>query len=222
MNSIRIFPHNTCVLSRKSGPRAALEGFSPPFHLVAGTLTGISYLLIHALGHTNPHALTSAYNGTSFILSAAVPALQAVSTSERINILRNTPSILCTRFARCSTVSIRSRSPKHTASPIIHIHLPYRDAVVDCSGRKGPLLSRLRDASSFDIADEERLFQDIVDEVLAQGVWITRTWRLRVQALVELRPSIRLAVTAALSRKVCERAAEVIKAACTKALTNRK
>ena len=33
-------------------------------------------------------------NGTSFVFSAAVPALLAVSASEGINILRNTPSIL--------------------------------------------------------------------------------------------------------------------------------
>ena len=35
-------------------------------------------------------------NGTSFFFSAAVPALLAVSASEGINILRNTPSILST------------------------------------------------------------------------------------------------------------------------------
>jgi len=35
-------------------------------------------------------------NGTSFVFSAALPALLAVSASEGINILRNTPSILST------------------------------------------------------------------------------------------------------------------------------
>ncbi|KAH9029591.1 hypothetical protein EDB85DRAFT_1965833, partial [Lactarius pseudohatsudake] len=66
-----------------------------------------------------------------------------------------------------------------------------------------------RDAPSFDIAGEERLLQDIVEEALAQE-------------LVEARPSIRLAVTAALSRKECERAASVIKAAVVKVVTKRK
>ena len=33
-------------------------------------------------------------NGTSFVFTAAVPALLAISASEGINILRNTPSIL--------------------------------------------------------------------------------------------------------------------------------
>ena len=53
------------------------------------------------------------------------------------------------------------------------------------------------------------MLQDIVDEVLAQGVWIMR-----------VRPSIRLTV-AALSRKPCERAAGVIKAAITNVLAKR-
>ena len=66
------------------------------------------------------------------------------------------------------------------------------------------------------------MLQDIVDEVLAQGVWITRARRLRGQELVEVRPSIRLAVTATLSRKECERAAAVIKAAVTKVMAKRK
>jgi serine palmitoyltransferase len=68
--------------------------------------------------------------------------------------------------------------------------------------------------------------QDIVEEVLAQGVtvgvWTTRARRLRRQELVESRPSIRLAVTAVLSCKECERAAGVIKATVTKVLTKRK
>ena len=66
------------------------------------------------------------------------------------------------------------------------------------------------------------MLQDIVDEVLAQGMWITRARHLRGQELVEVRPSIRLAVTATLSRKECERAAAVIKAAVTKVMAKRK
>ncbi|KAH9060259.1 serine palmitoyltransferase [Lactarius vividus] len=54
------------------------------------------------------------------------------------------------------------------------------------------------------------------------GVWTTRARLLRGQELVEARPSMRLAVTAALSRKECERAAGVIKAAVAKMLTKRK
>ena len=168
-------------------------------------------------------------NGTSFVFSAAVPALLAVSASEGINILRNTPSILSTLqenvrairavLDRVDAITI----PSHAASPIIHIHLrspaPSSAATLKAPN---PTTPAPREPPSFDIAGEERVLQDIVDEVLAQGVWITRARRLRGQELVEVRPSIRLAVTAALSRKECERAAAVIKVAATKVLAKRK
>jgi serine palmitoyltransferase len=162
-------------------------------------------------------------NGTSFVFSAALPALLAVSASEGINILRNTPSILSTLQENIRAIrSILDRVdcitiPSHTASPIIHIYVRTQSptlAAAAKSANPSPL--------SFDIAVEERLLQDIVDEALAQGVWITRARRLRGQEVVEARPSIRLAVTAALSRKECERAAGVVKAATVKVLTKRK
>ncbi|KAH8988182.1 serine palmitoyltransferase [Lactarius hatsudake] len=159
-------------------------------------------------------------NSTSFVFSAAVPALLAVSASEGINILRNTPSILSTLQENAITI------PSHAASPIIHIHLrsaPTLSVSTSVSAKPpNPANPAPRDAPSFDIASEERLLQDIVDEALAQGVWTTRARRLRGQELVEARPSIRLAVTTALSRKECERAASVIKAAVVKVVTKRK
>ena len=168
-------------------------------------------------------------NGTSFVFSAAVPALLAVSASEGINILRNTPSILSALqenvrairavLDRVEVITI----PSHAASPIIHIHLrsSAQSSAVTLKA-PNPSTPAPREPPSFDIAGEERVLQDIVDEVLAQGVWITRARRLRGQELVEVRPSIRLAVTAALSRKECERAAAVIKAAVMKVLAKRK
>ncbi|KAH8978749.1 serine palmitoyltransferase [Lactarius akahatsu] len=171
-------------------------------------------------------------NGTSFVFSAAIPALLAASASEGINILRNTPSILSTLqenvrairavLDRVAAITI----PSHAASPIIHIHLHSAatlSAPTSASVKPpDPAIPASRNAPSFDIAGEERLLQDIVDEALAQGVWITRARRLRGQELVEARPSIRLAVTAAMSRKECERAAGVIKAGIVKVLTKRK
>jgi len=177
-------------------------------------------------------------NGSSFIFSAALPALLAVSASEGINILRNSPSILNT--LQENTRAIRAvlervdciTIPSHLASPIIHIHvrtpsathlLPIAAATTSASAKpSNPASAAPRDAPSFDIAVEERLLQDIVDEALAQGVWITRARRLRGQEAIEPRPSIRLAVSAALTRKECERAAGVVKAAVVKVLAKRK
>ncbi|KAH9029580.1 serine palmitoyltransferase [Lactarius pseudohatsudake] len=154
-----------------------------------------------------------------FCAGSPVPALLAVSASEGINILRNTPSILSTLQENAITI------PSHPASPIIHIYL-WSAATLSASTSlsakpPNPAIPAPRDAPSFDIPGEERLLQDIV-EALAQGVWITRARRLRGQELVEARPSIRLAITTALSRKECERAASVIKAAVVKVVTKRK
>ena len=153
-----------------------------------------------------------------------------VFASEGINTLRNTLSILSTLqenvcairvvLGRIDTLTI----PLYAASPIIHIHLHTATPSLSVAAPKAPnpATAASRDAPSFDIPGEEGLLQDIVDEVLAQGVWITRARRLHGQELVELWPRIRLAVTAALSRKESERAAGIIKAAVTKVVTKRK
>lgn len=69
-------------------------------------------------------------------------------------------------------------------------------------------------ALSFDIVGVERLLQDIVDEALGQGMWITRARRRCGQELVENLRSIYLVVTAVLSRKDRERASGVVKGRC--------
>ncbi|KAH8983832.1 hypothetical protein EDB86DRAFT_3119660 [Lactarius hatsudake] len=171
-------------------------------------------------------------NSTSFIFSAAVPALLTVSASEGVNILRNTPSILSTlqenvRTIRAVLDTVEAITiPSHPASPIIHTHL--RSAPMCSASTSGstkppnPATPAPHNALSFDTAGEEHLLQDIVDEALTQGMWTTRAWWLRGQELVKACPSIQLAVMAALSRKECERAAGVIKAAVVKVVTKRK
>jgi 7-keto-8-aminopelargonate synthetase-like enzyme len=68
-------------------------------------------------------------NGTSFVFSATDPALLAVSATEGINILRNTPSILSTLQENVRAIlAVLDRVdlftiPSHAASPIIHVYL---------------------------------------------------------------------------------------------------
>ncbi|KAH9014995.1 hypothetical protein EDB85DRAFT_1876116, partial [Lactarius pseudohatsudake] len=152
-----------------------------------------------------------------------VPALLAVSASEGIKLLRNTPSILSTLqenvrairavLDRVETITI----PSHAATPAIHIHLRSSAPAASVSAKpSNPATPAPREASSFDIVGG-RLLQDIVDEALAQGgVWTARAHRLRGQELVEAQKSMRLTVKAGLSRKDCERAAGVIMAAIAK------
>jgi serine palmitoyltransferase len=165
-----------------------------------------------------------------------MPALLAVSASEGINILRHTPSILAAlqdniRVARsildrldCITI------PSHPASPIIHIHIrPPSPSTLQVPATTGVAPSRQsnpsnilpRDPEKFDIQWEERVLQDVVEECLGQGVMITRARRLRGQEMVEARPSIRLAMTSALTRKETEKAVGVVKTALVKVLSKR-
>jgi serine palmitoyltransferase len=128
--------------------------------------------------------------------------------------------------------------PSHPASPIIYIytrtapssattHLlpvpsPAAATLASASMKASDPASPVpRDPLTFDMAVEGRLLQDIVDEALAQDVWITGAQQLRGQEAVKPYPSIQLAVSAALLRKECERAAGVVKAAAMKALMRR-
>ncbi|KAH9029598.1 hypothetical protein EDB85DRAFT_2275996 [Lactarius pseudohatsudake] len=141
--------------------------------------------------------------------------------TELYNVPENVYAILAV-LDRVEVVTI----PSHAASPIIHIYL--RSAAMlsapTCASAEPPepATPAPRGASSSGIPGKERLLQGIVGWALVQGVWTTQARRLRGQELVEARPSIWLAVTAAFSRKECERAAGVIKATVVKVLTKRK
>ena len=88
-----------------------------------------------------------------------------------------------------------ARIPLHGASPIILIQLHYATPSVSAFVKPvNPVIPALCDALSFEITRREQLLQDVVGEVLAQSVWITRTFQLRGQDLVESWSSIHLFV----------------------------
>jgi len=151
-----------------------------------------------------------------------MPALLSVAASEGINILRNTPSILVTlqenvQAARaildrleCITI------PSHPASPIIHIYIKRKP--LPKTADTGTKNKDNQQDDGEEEEEEERLLQDVVDEVLVQGVMITKAKRLAGQEVVKSRPSIRLAMTSGLTRKETEKAVGVIKNALVKVL----
>ena len=181
-------------------------------------------------------------NGTSFVYSASLPALLAVSASEGISILKENPSILATLQDNIRAVhSVLNplvaggiiTIPSHPASPIIHVMIkPLSPSTLSPtalppssaskSGKSNPLSIIPRDPPTFDIFAEEMLLQEVVEECLAQGVWVTRAKRLRGQEMVEAKPSIRIAVTSALGRKEVEKAAGILKANLGKVLGKRR
>ena len=165
-----------------------------------------------------------------------MPAALTVAASEAITILRDSPSILSTLQENVRTVrSILDRLdcitiPSHHASPIIHIQVRLVSAssllptAIPTSASKpsNPTSILPRNPQAFDIDTEERLLQEVVDDVLAQGILITRAKRLRGQEMSEARPSIRLAISSAFTKKECEKAATTIKSSLVKVLGKRR
>lgn len=153
-----------------------------------------------------------------------MPPLLAVSASEGINILRNTPSLLTKlheniRAARVILDQVDCISiPSHRASPIIHLYLRattssdllHPSSAAVSTKPSNPASPIPRDAPVYDIHKEEKLLQEIVEEAMAQGVMITKAKRVRGLELTEARPSIRLAMTSALSKADTEKAVNVL------------
>lgn len=145
-----------------------------------------------------------------------MPALLATCASQAIGYLQSTPSILTTLHDNIDI--IRSALEKtegitvlgHRASPIIHFSLRNSAQYLTAT------------PSAPDHEAEERVLQDIVDDALANGVFITRGKHLRGQEMIDSRPTIRIAATAALSKKDVEKAVGTIKASIARVLAKRR
>lgn len=70
--------------------------------------------------------------------------------------------------------------------------------------------------------EQERLLQEIVDVCGENGVLLTTTKRTWAQEMTEIKPSIRICVSAALSKKEMEKAGTVVKNAINKVLGKKK
>lgn len=113
---------------------------------------------------------------TSSVFSAAVPPLPAVSASESINTLRNTPPILSMLQENARAIRVvldpveAITVAAHASAPIIHIH--WRSATTPSlsAGPPNSVTSALGEAPRFGTVNEERLLLDIVNEALTQGV----------------------------------------------------
>ena len=165
-----------------------------------------------------------------------MPPFLNVAASDGISILRSTPSILSNLQDNVHAVrAILDRVdcitiPSHPASPMIHLQvrlpspthlLPIASPNPSPHKHSNPSYPVPRDVEQYDEELEERILQDIVEEALAQGVMITRAKRLKGREL-KVRPTVRLAISAAMSKKDCEKAASVFKAAFIKVVGKRR
>ncbi|KAL1924534.1 uncharacterized protein VTP21DRAFT_4188 [Calcarisporiella thermophila] len=156
-------------------------------------------------------------SGNAYVFSAALPAMLAVSTSEALSILSKTPSLMTELQAhtRAFYKTLTSGSLERLvtlssdpSSPMIHMRI--RETLLH---RYGERIGR---------EEEERILQDIVDEASQNGVLLTRAKYVVDQERDAPRPSIRICVCAALTRKENDRAAGVVKSAVQKVLSKRR
>ena len=167
-------------------------------------------------------------NGSSFVFSASMPGLLAVSASEGINIIRNTPSIFENLQANVFTARMILDKldcitiPSHPASPIIHINVRHATTSNGSAKHSHDYASPKNAIQMAEFDAEERLLQEVVEECIWQGVIVTRAKRLKGQEVVEPRPSIRLALSSALTRQETEKATSILKSALVKVLGKRR
>ncbi|GAA5917275.1 hypothetical protein JCM5296_004841 [Sporobolomyces johnsonii] len=124
----------------------------------------------------------------------------------------------------------RAAQPMGRARSHSHVSHPPPGAIVPGGGAGGISTSVAAGVHGQDAAamaameaesaqqEQERLLQEIVDVCGENGVLLTTTKRTWAQELVEHRPSIRICVSAALTRKEVEKAGAVIKSAVGKVL----
>lgn len=142
-------------------------------------------------------------NSAAYVFSASLPPLLAVAANEGISHLAGAMSTngqlpLATlndnvqiMRAALDKVSNLVYIPSSTISPLIHVHI--------------------RNIHGLDFYDQEYVLQEIVDDCMNNGVLISRTKKVWKQEAVEGSPSLRMLISAALSRKDMEKAANVVR-----------
>ncbi|KAJ3162630.1 serine palmitoyltransferase component [Geranomyces michiganensis] len=173
--------------------------------------------------------------GQGYVFSASLPAILAASAIEGIRYIVSHPDQLA--LLRGHAAAFRTTLRKNLVgagpaaavdiegeefSPVVHIRL-----LGDVGGalRSGFTTASIAAAAAAAArAEEERVLQDVVDEVLRNGVLVTRAKYVADHdaVIARPRPSIRIALSAAHSRKEVEKAASVVAAAMKKVLKVRR
>lgn len=175
-------------------------------------------------------------SGSAYCFSASLPAMLTVSASEAINMLTQQPHLL--RDLRDRIQAFRHVLNHKSLDALIDI-----DAAASSSSssldpltaaaiatvpffhvRIKPSFLAARSASNgiaITREEEERALQDVVDECASQGVLVTRAKYVNDQERVLPRPSIKIHVTAGLTKKENDKAAGIVKSALTKVLSGK-
>ncbi|KAI4860495.1 aminotransferase class I and II [Hypoxylon rubiginosum] len=156
-------------------------------------------------------------NAASYTYSAALPAMAAVTASETLTVLQCNPEILhqCRENIRAMRAQLDPRSDwvQCTSDPENPVMLlAFKPEVI-----KSRQLSN---------EDQERLFLEMVDETLANGVLVTRLKSIPLIGSigtqgVNIRPALKICITSGLSKKEIEKAGVTVRHAITKIMTRK-
>ncbi|KAF2738312.1 PLP-dependent transferase [Polyplosphaeria fusca] len=159
-------------------------------------------------------------SSASYTYSAALPALLSTTASETITMLQEQPEILT--GLRENIKAMRAMLD------------PRSDWVKCTSIVDNPILllvlkPEVIASKNLSLEDQNQLFQDVVDECIANGVLITRLRSMPVDLGVHPRdrgwqpqPTLKVCVTSGLTKKETEKAGTVIRHAVTKMISRRK
>merc|ERR1712093_845478 len=146
-------------------------------------------------------------NSAAYVFSASLPPLLAVAASEGLSYLAgvnspngqlplaNLPENIKAFRSVLEKLDNIIYIPSSTVSPLIHLYIRKNEALT--------------------FYDQERLLQEVADECINNGVLINRTKKVWKQESVAGLPSLRISISAGLTKKEVEKAANVIKAALT-------
>ncbi|CAO3597831.1 unnamed protein product [Absidia cylindrospora] len=167
-------------------------------------------------------------SGSAYCFSASLPAMLTVSASEAINMLTQQPHLLRDLRERIQAfrhvlnhksldplIDIDASSPLDPAMavvPFFHIRIKPSFLATRAAANNNTSISR---------EEEERALQDVVDECASQGVLVTRAKYVNDQERVLPRPSIKIHITAGLTKKENDKAAGIVKSALTKVLSGK-
>jgi serine palmitoyltransferase len=158
-------------------------------------------------------------NSPAFVFSAALPPLLAVSASESISLLK-IPLDSTTPAHPLASLPENVRTLRALLDPIQSIDIPSDPSspLIHISVRSKATSSKDTTTAESTREENETLLQAVVDECASNGVLVTRTKRNWEQEMIEQRPSLRICVTSALTKKEMEKAGMVLKNALIKVL----
>lgn len=159
-------------------------------------------------------------SSASYTFSAALPAMLATTASETITMLQENPDLLVQLRENIKAL----RAQLDPRSEWMRITSAADNPIQLLVLKPDVVASR-----NLSAAEQELLIQDIVDEVLAQGVLTTRLKSMPAALGVPVKdqgwlaqPALKVCVTVGLTRKEMEKAGTVVRHAITKVVGKRK